>query len=658
MSLALSGVFEIRPDGSANNTGFFNPARGGTDYSQQSAAQVSVADAVTNGTTTVTSASAGFQATMLGNGINLVGDSWYEVVAVVSATQITVDRATANNGAGQSLTLGGATIYNQPQSKGVLLAGHKQWIRGTNAAGVTTAHTTFGGGTPALSTSASQTNPITTEGYSTTRGDGGVAQITYSGGLAISGGFQIVKNLQIQGVTGVTTTLNHTGSQCWVENIICIPGASSGDTFDAGGNNNVFRRITTQANGAAGGGSHAVVQSGANNRFEFCDLGQSGGQSGVNINSPCTFRGCLIRGSAQHGVRYNLAGTQSTFYNCIIWGNGGDGVEFTQSADGITGTPFENCIIGKNAGYNFNYTPADISGNPGAQQQMNAAFLCNWIYTTGTGSYHNLPVPSGDHVLTANPFVNDTAGNFTLNTTAGGGAAISAGTCPVNFSDGLNTANLLSGFYGTVTVGGGTDTATLISLWRELTNERNGTAVPDSVVCIYLDWGLQALNRASRYHYTTTTLTLVAGQQEYAAPSDMLDIRWIRFGLKELQKSDVERWRNDDLNWALEPAGEPREWAQYGLQIIFRPAPSAEAVAANPTVTLRYISNPPAILTSGPDQLSASAWRLAVVYGAFLWSAAYPDTILAQQRMQALKQEFEEGAQLFQAEMSGRRIGS
>lgn len=665
MSLSLSGVFEIRPDGQSGQTGYFDPTLGGTDYSQQAAPVYQATAGTTNGTTTVTATGSPFTPQMVGNGIAITSDGWYEIMAVVSAGQITVDRNTANGGAGRVLTVGGAALLGGPQFQSVLLPGHKQWVRATNSAGTPTPHSTVVSAN--LSASGTQTQPITTEGYSTVRGDGGRAVISNTAGLTVSGNFQIVKNLQVQGTTGVSTCFAVTGSNCWVENIAIVPGASSGVAFQPNGSHNVFRRIYTAANGSAGGGSHAVDQAGSNHRYEFCDFGQSGGQSGVNVNAPVVFRNCIIRGNAQHGIRFNASATLSTFVNCVIWGNGGDGVELTQSADGVMGHLFENCVFGKNTGYDLNYTPADISGNTGAQQWANAALLCNWFFTTGTGRYHNLPASANDHALTVDPFTSSGTGDFSLNSLSGGGADIQSTLCAAAFADGVNSANTLAGFAGTIPSGGGGDMTAalnlLISLWRERTNERSypatSSGIPDSVVGVYLTWALHWINRIAKYHYTTdtTTIALVAGQQEYTLPSDIVEARWLRHGLIDLQRGDVERWRSDDLAWASEPAGNPREWALYGgQQIILRPAPSAEAVAEAPTCTLRYVSAPADIMTAGPAQLPTQAYRIVVDKAAAIFFEGYPDTALAEQKVAAISKEAEDAAQLFAQEMAMRSI--
>ena len=66
-------------------------------------------------------------------------------------------------------------------------------------------------------------------------------------------------------------------------------------------------------------------------------------------------------------------------------------------------------------------------------------------------------------------------------------------------------------------------------------------------------------------------------------------------------------------------------------------------MAAAPNLTIRSKQTPGTITTNGTGQLPSLYWRLVVMYGAFLWSSCYPDSVLAQQRAAALKLEYDAG---------------
>jgi hypothetical protein len=110
MAIAATTQWEVRTTGAATNGGGYSS--GGTDYCQQDAAQIAVADAVTDGSTTVTSATANFPADCVGNVIYLSGGFSgspvrRQVVTRNSTTSIVVDAA-VNSGSSITLNLGGA----------------------------------------------------------------------------------------------------------------------------------------------------------------------------------------------------------------------------------------------------------------------------------------------------------------------------------------------------------------------------------------------------------------------------------------------------------------------------------------------------------------------------------------------------------------------
>ena len=73
MALSASTILEVRSTGSDTNSFGFVTGASGTDWSQQDAAQYSVTDGVTAGTTTITSASANFGTDVVGNLIYVQG---------------------------------------------------------------------------------------------------------------------------------------------------------------------------------------------------------------------------------------------------------------------------------------------------------------------------------------------------------------------------------------------------------------------------------------------------------------------------------------------------------------------------------------------------------------------------------------------------------
>ena len=100
MGLSANTVWEIRQDGDDNNGGGYVSDAGTTDYSQQAAAQLSVSDGATSGTgvTTLTSATGGFTAQMVGSIVHLYSGTnltagWYEISGYTDTNTVTLDRA-------------------------------------------------------------------------------------------------------------------------------------------------------------------------------------------------------------------------------------------------------------------------------------------------------------------------------------------------------------------------------------------------------------------------------------------------------------------------------------------------------------------------------------------------------------------------------------
>src|SRR4030067_301516 len=99
MALPATAIIEIRSTATAGNVngGGFNSVLGGTDYSQQNAAQLTGTDGTSNASTNFNSAADGLTAAMVGNYLHLVSGTngtpgWYEIVAYVNSTNVTLDR--------------------------------------------------------------------------------------------------------------------------------------------------------------------------------------------------------------------------------------------------------------------------------------------------------------------------------------------------------------------------------------------------------------------------------------------------------------------------------------------------------------------------------------------------------------------------------------
>jgi len=114
-ALPATAVFEFRTTGAATNGGIFDSASAGTDYSQQDAAQLALTDcACTTGGTTLTSATGGFTAAMVGNWCYLRGTHFttgrYKIVAYTDTNTVTLcaDPTDGSNASSGTCNVGGA----------------------------------------------------------------------------------------------------------------------------------------------------------------------------------------------------------------------------------------------------------------------------------------------------------------------------------------------------------------------------------------------------------------------------------------------------------------------------------------------------------------------------------------------------------------------
>lgn len=187
--MAISGYtdWDIRTGGSDTNGGGFNTNSAGTDYSQQTSAQLSLSDGVCTGGTTLESTTGGFTAAMVGNVVYLSsGPGWYEITGYTDTNTVTIDRNGPTD-SGMTVNVGGSLAT--PGGLGAALTAS------TTSAGMNAYVQT---GTYTLSNAVVNTSggPIQTRsnlfkfaGYNTTHGDLD-AQVSQTNKPIISAGSQ------------------------------------------------------------------------------------------------------------------------------------------------------------------------------------------------------------------------------------------------------------------------------------------------------------------------------------------------------------------------------------------------------------------------------------------------------------------------------------
>lgn len=409
-------VMEVRTTGADTNSGGWVPGSSGTDLSQSNTPTYAVTDAVSNGTTTVTSATAAFGTNVVGNllyfqgGTGGIAAGWYQIITRTSATALVLDRTIVAS-TGATLNIGGALDH---PSRAALLNGSLGmdiWVKAgtyniTNVGGGT-----YGGKILCTGTAA---NPAYWEGYQTTRGDRGTKPVflatTLGTGNVIMECFHAVAtNIEVDGANiGSVDGFNCTDN---FRTVLCTARRCLGTGFN---NTNADRCYAVSCNNGF-----------QVNPTTFACIAQSSVTNGyigvwrmircIDIGAPNPFKinsngyaaiNCVSYGGASTGA-FQMSAANTWCVNCIaINRTGAGGVGFT----GLTAfdTFTMNCAGYNNAGGNTDATdPKRLDG-----------FI----------------------TLTADPFTNAAGGDFSLNAVSGGGALLRALGVPGVFPNALTTS--------------------------------------------------------------------------------------------------------------------------------------------------------------------------------------------------------------------------
>jgi hypothetical protein len=415
VAIAALAVWEIRTTGNDTNGGAFVTGAAGTDYSQQDAANAgasdkSTTDAVANGTTTITSATANFGTTIVGNVIYLQGGTGSlaatrrQVTARASTTSITVDASVAA-GTGITMNIGGA-LASPGECGRNLASGNTIWIKaGTYT--VTSASTNISSGC-----FSKTTQDLYAEGYQTTRGDLGTRPLIKADGVitaftlwAMGSNDGYVNNINFDG-NSRTTSNGATSSGAAMVNCNFLNCTNTG--FSGGTRSWIYNCYAT------GCGTQAAISS--NGVVVNC---VATGNTSTGFTSPGTlsnvvFLNCLSynnTGASSDGFAF-VSGESNACINCTSYGNGRDGFRNLS-----TGALYLNCIAEGNTGTGFN-----TSGTPAGNRYLNCATYNNAAgFSLGAGVGN---VNIGNITGSASFFTNAAGADFSLNNTAGGGALL------------------------------------------------------------------------------------------------------------------------------------------------------------------------------------------------------------------------------------------
>jgi hypothetical protein len=408
MALSASTVLEVRQTGSDTNGGGY--VSGGTDWSQQDAAQYSVTDAVTNGTTTITSAAAAFGTDVVGNlayvqgGTGSVVAGWYQVISRTNATTIVVDRSTGlTAGTGVTLKIGGALATPGLAASLMTVSGMRTWVKYSATVYSLTTSTAGAGGPIAMGSGVA----CSIEGYDVTRGDRTGNRPTYRWTAASSvawvatlsgNAYQSIANIildanSVASVNGVRLT----GTKTYIVDVVVL-GAVTGYSMATG------YCINSKASSCTTGFSYSADNGGLG-LAECYATGCTTGFSCTGFGGSTTR--CLAR-ACTNG--FSNTGTSGFFDRCTADGNTTAGFVHTGTAAAYIACLSSNQSGGSGVGFNVGTNVAAL---------YNCAVYNNTTHVNGTPFANE-----GQITLTADPYQNQAGADFRPNTTAGGGAAL------------------------------------------------------------------------------------------------------------------------------------------------------------------------------------------------------------------------------------------
>lgn len=429
-ALPSTNVFEVRPTvGSDSNGGCFDSAGTGTDYSQQNSAEYSFTDLVIAATTTnVTSVSHSFVAADQGNCLHISAGTgfttgWYEIVSVATGIA-TLDRSAGSAASTGGTWLEGGALATVSQANSLVVGNNLVWVKASGTYTVTSSMTVN------TDSSTGSHGPLTFEGYTSSRGDGGQVTWTTStnsidlvdfvnannvafknfvfsstagtpgnGAQASASGISYAVSFYNCSFTGFATAILGNYNVNWAfDPLVVVNSRIYENTVGILNSTNTYilgsKIDSNKDQGAEIGGGQP-----SNWDVEytvFYDNGTSGTFAGLDLST----------GS-------NNNGTFVIIDHCDFSSNSGDGVK--SSGLVFVFVQASNSIFDSNGGYGFN-------GQSGAGQ-LTPFLLNNNAFYNNTGGKSNLPLGVNSITLTASPYVS-IGTNFALNSTSGGGAAL------------------------------------------------------------------------------------------------------------------------------------------------------------------------------------------------------------------------------------------
>ena len=425
-------VWEVRPSvGSDTNGGGFVTGSSGTDWSVFNAAQYTLSNGVTNGTTTIATISA--VADMVGNiayvqgGTGSVAANWYQVVSQITGTSITVDRSTGlTAGTGVTINIGGA-LATVATANTHATANNIIYCKATGTYLVTSAVSI------SLNSGAAPGTPYSIIGYTTTRGDNGLFTWTTSTNSIDLIDLANAVNLLIQNINFTTTA----GTP-----------ADGIQAFATGESESVYVINCKFTNFLHGIEAEYNVNSAISPLYLMNSRITGSTSDGIRNTGSTYMLGDMIDNNAGIGAVWTQGNAPSlpwTINASIFYNNTGSGFSAVQ-ADAASWTVIENSIFSSNGAAGvltgnavfpsimFNNNIFDKNGTYGIDagtgtHALQYLWYNNAFYSNTSGTVRNITGGIGTISLSVSPYVS-LGTNFALNNTTGGGAALKAAGFP------------------------------------------------------------------------------------------------------------------------------------------------------------------------------------------------------------------------------------
>lgn len=437
MAIGSTCVWEVRASGASdNNGGGYIPGSTGTDFSQQNAAQYALTGVTSSGAGNVF-LTASAAADMVGNILQVISGTNFTVgffqitsvsvgVSVTCATNNAAASISTGVGASGVINIGGAlATLGKVLGATAIRPSNIVWCTGTFTLTTVLAISLVAGSTA-----------TTFVGYTSARGDGGASTWTSSTNSVNIINPSGSSNVLFQNITVTSTAATRgrgvasvSSDPNWLRFVNCIfdgllVGIDAMRTGTFFGINGLFLENCEVKN---------CTNEGVGNTFwtslfavNFHNNGSCGFRLDTQQNSWVTIDRCGFYSNGSNGADLSANGgtanqRASVISNSYFSTNTGAGIKFNAQVT----AQINNNIFDRNTTFGIDFGTG--SGNGQMVGQWNNAFYLNT--TAARQANVDIPAAFNDITLSADPYTT-VGSDFSLNSTAGGGAAVKGAGFP------------------------------------------------------------------------------------------------------------------------------------------------------------------------------------------------------------------------------------